>query len=278
MLIFQFTVVLTRLLLLIAAGMKVLSIYSWYSLPKVWVEAAFFFMVFNTLHFFGIMIEVGSQICGSSVFGRKKWVLCTNKVVLGRWYDLWSMLGVAYDCVTRCGLPLFILTGNGGWSASIACGVAFLQIVAILCSHGACRGYDLNSNAKWTRLLHRGLEFGLMVLSWVGLMSCAAISSQTVVAVALASAIASSTVVDKVVELSSSLLVSLDRLDYGRRDNFWRSGFVDPVRSWSVQRDIDASRLVDYCTHGSLGCVDEKLARVGSEAKLRSGVSGVKLG
>ena len=114
MLVFQSIVVLTRLLLLVAAGMKVLTMYSWSSLPRMWVEASFFFMVFNALHFFGIVIEGVSQLFGASVFGRKKWVLCADKVVLGRWYDLWSMLGEGYDCLLRCGLPLLSLQETGG--------------------------------------------------------------------------------------------------------------------------------------------------------------------
>ncbi len=278
MLVFQFVVVLTRLLLLVAAGIKVLTMYPWSSLPRMWVEASFFFMVFNALHFFGIVIEGVSQLFGASVFGRKKWVLCADKVVLGRWYDLWSMLGVGYDCLLRCGLPLFILTGNGWQSAGIAGGIGLLQVVAILCSHGVCRGYDLDSNARWSKRFLRGLEFGFMVLSWVGLTSCVAVPSQTVGAVALVLAAGSSAVVGKVMELSSNLLVSLDRLDYGRRSFFWQSGFVDPVRSWSVQRDMDASRLVDYCTRGSMQCVGDGQAQKAGKMLLASKVSGIKLG
>lgn len=258
MLIFQFFVVMTRLLLLVAAGMKVLAMYPWSSLSRMWVESSFFFVVFNALHFFGIVIEGVSQLFGASVFGREKWVLCADKAVLGCWYDWWSMLGVGYDCVLRCGLPLFILTGDGWQAGAVAAAVGLLQVVVILCSHGVMRGHDLGANARWTKWFLRSLEFGLTALSWVGLMSCVTASLHTVGAVALALSLGAAAVVDKVVGLSSKLLTSLDQLDYGRRGYFWQSGFVDPIRSWSLQRDIDASRLVSYCTQGSEQCVGEK--------------------
>ena len=266
MLLYQSIVVLTRLLLLIAACVKVLTICPWSSLPRVWVEGAFFFMIFNALHFFGIIIEGSSQLFGASVFGRSRWILPADKVELGRWYDVWSMLGVVYDCLLRCGVSLFLLTGNGWCAASIASAVGFLELIAILGSHGVCRSYNTNTNAIWTKRFLRSLEFGFMAVSWLGLMSSVAVSWEVVSMTALVLAVGSAAVVGRVVGLSSKLLASLDGLDYGCRNYFWQGRTGDPVRSWSVQRDIDATRLVNYCTRGSLECVSENFEQKNSKA------------
>ena len=257
MLIYQSIVVLTRLLLLIAACVKVLTMCPWSSLPRVWVEGSFFFMVFNALHFFGVLIEGMGQLFGASVFGRRRWILSADKVELGRWYDVWSMLGVVYDCLLRCGLSLFLLTGNGWGAASVATTVGFLELMAILGSHGVCRSYNTNMNAIWTKRFLRSVEFGFMAVSWVGLMSSVAVSWEVVSMTALVLAVGSASVVGRIVGLSSKLLASLDELDYGCRYYFWQGRTGDPVRSWSVQRDIDVTRMVDYCTRGSVECADK---------------------